>query len=68
MIREDGLDHPNAQKCTDPHSLKTRGKTRGASHAQTPHTQANNTKKEREEEIEVNVLEIEVLLWQTGFA
>lgn len=32
-----------------------------------PTHRPENTKKEREE-IEVNVLEIEVLLWQTGFA
>jgi len=32
-----------------------------------PTHRPKNTKKEREEEIEVNVLEIEVLLWQTGF-
>lgn len=51
MIREDGLDHPKAQKCTDTHSLQTRGKNRGASHAQTPHTQAKKiTKKERGED------------------
>lgn len=68
MIREDGLDHPKAQKCTDTHSLQTRGKNRGASHAQTPHTQAKKHKERERRRWKCIISKIEVLLWQTGFA